>query len=99
MNISCNRYAPAIGTAILFAGPFLLSYPFLAAWGRTSSYVNSLNVWLFPVLVLSLVVGCTGFFMIQFRTSTKLLMLLFYVPATALTLFAWSYSWCRLCDF
>lgn len=99
MNHNRARYSPVIGTAILFAGPILLSYPFLAAWGRAGNDGSSLSVWLYPVLLLSLVAGCTGFMILRFRTSTKLLMLLFYIPATALALFAWSYSWCGFCDF
>lgn len=99
MNISRARYAPVIGAAILFAGPILLSYPFLAAWGRSGSYGHELDVWLFPVLLMSLVAGCSGFTLMRLRTSTKLLMALFYVPAAAFALFAWSYSWCGLCDF
>ncbi|MET3723075.1 hypothetical protein [Sphingomonas trueperi] len=99
MNMSRARYAPALGTAILFAGPPLLSYPFLAAWGQAGNYGNPFSVWLYPVLLLSMVAGCTDFMMLRFRTSTKLLMLLFYIPSVAIALFAWSYSWCSLCDF
>jgi len=99
MKVSPARYAPMIGTAILFAGPILLSYPFLAAWNGAASYPNPLSPWLYPVLLLSLVAGCTGFLLLRQRTSTKLLMLLFYVPAAVFALFVWSYSWCRLCDW
>jgi hypothetical protein len=99
MKISRPHLGPAFGIGILFAGPFLLSSPFLAAWGRAGNYDNPFIVWLYPVLLLSLVFGCTGFTMLRFRMSTKLLMLLFYIPAVAVALLVWSYSWCSICDF
>lgn len=99
MRTSRSRYAPILGTVILFVGPILLSYPFLAVWGRSGNYGNPFSAWLYPVLLLSLVAGCTGFMMLRLRTSTKLLMLLFYIPTAAIALFAWSYSWGSLCDF
>lgn len=99
MKISRPRFAPSLGAWTLFAGPFLLSSPFLAAWGHAGNYGNPFVVWLYPVLLLSLVFGCTGFMMLRFRRSTKLLMLLFYIPAVAVALLVWSYSWCNLCDF
>lgn len=99
MKISRTRYGPALGIGTLFIVPILLSYPFLAAWNRASSYANPLADWLYPVLLLSLIAGCAGFVPLPLRMSTKLLMLLFYIPAAAFTLFLWSYLWCSLCDF
>ncbi|NKJ00723.1 hypothetical protein [Novosphingobium sp. SG707] len=99
MRTSHYRYTPVLGTVILLAGPFLLSYPFLAAWNRAGNYSNPFSAWLYPVLLLSLVAGCTGFITLRFRTSIKLLMLLLYIPTAVLALLVWSYTWCSLCDF
>ena len=99
MGITRIRCAPVFGTAILFVGPFLLSSPFLAAWNRAGGYQNPLAPWLHPILLLSLIAGCAGFFLLRQRTSTKLLMLMFYVPVAGISLLAWAYLWCPLCDF
>lgn len=98
MRTSRSLYAPVLGIIIILAGPILLSYPFLMAWGRLGNYGNPFSAWLYPVLLLALVAGCTGFILLRFRTSTKLLMLLFYIPTAAVALLIWSYAWCSLCD-
>jgi hypothetical protein len=99
MSIAMNRWLPLAGFAILVGGPIAFSYPFLAAWHRSGIYVNPFSAWLFIDLFVALIIGCLGFALLRFRLSTKVLMLLFYIPSMSVALFAWSYIWCPLCDF
>jgi len=99
MKVTENCYAPVVGIALLLAGPFVLSYPFLAAWYRAGWLGNPLSPWLLPVLATSLIVGSVGFVFLRFKTSTKVLMALLYVPMMCIALRYWSYSWCPLCAY
>jgi hypothetical protein len=99
MNIVRNRWLPLAGLATLIAGPIMFSYPFLAAWNRSGIYVNPYAPWMFVDLFVALMIGCLGFVPLRFRMSTKVLMLVFYIPAMSVVLLVWSYLWCPLCDF
>ncbi|MFA5964870.1 MAG: hypothetical protein WC804_12700 [Sphingomonas sp.] len=92
------RWSALAGLATLIVGPISFSYPFLVAWNH-AGIGTSLSAWLLLDLAVALLIGCSGFWPLRFRGSTKGLMLLFYVPTMAFALFAWPYAWCTLCDF
>jgi hypothetical protein len=93
------RWPALWGVTAIVAGPIVFSYPFLVAWYHAGVGTNPLGAWLLVDLAVALLIGCSGFVPLRFRGSTKALMLLFYIPAMASILIAWSYAWCPLCDF
>lgn len=86
MRVAARTWLSIAGFVVLAAGPIAFSYPFLLAWNHGGVSVNPYSVWMPVDLFVALLIGCTGFIPLRFRISTKILMLIFYVPAVAFSL-------------